>query len=208
MNATATPSMHHELDAQDAARRFHQAGGHHQPAAPTNQPTRTHAMQQLFRAIAYRLQRANTPPSAMWHDITVFLEAESTQQARSKLQAVLAALWECRPSDIEAYNVASEDELIHGGSFGDFSVMGDVALLVTGWSHGPLFCRADRTLMLVSPPTLARLHAARMDARPFFLQQRGNAQAADEAARARTAQRQGLMHERMEGVHASGFGSL
>lgn len=163
---------------------------------------------QLFRAIAYRLQRANTPPDQASHDITVFIEAETKPQMHGKLQAVLAALWECRPSDVEVYNASSEDELIHGGSFGDFSAMGDVALLVTGWSHGPLFCRADRTMMLVSPHTLARLHAARMDARPFFLQQRGNAQAADEAARARSLQRQGLLHERMEGVHASGFGSL
>lgn len=163
---------------------------------------------QLFRAIAYRLQRANTLPDAVWHDMTVFVEADCKQQANGKIQAVLAACWECRPTDVETINVASEDELIHGGSFGDFAAMGDVALLVTGWFHGPLFCRADRTLMLVRPPTLARLHAARMDARPYFMQQRGQAQAADEAARARTAQRQGRMHERMEGVHASGFGSL
>ena len=63
-------SICHELDAQDAARRFHQAGGLHQPAIPTH-PTRTHAMQQIYRATAYRLQRANTPPADSWPDASI-----------------------------------------------------------------------------------------------------------------------------------------
>lgn len=162
----------------------------------------------LFRAVAYRLQRANTAASDRWPDLTVFIEAQSHADAHGRMQSLLAFMWGCHVSDVEMVNMTSELELIHGGSFGDFEAMGDVALLVTGWHHGPLFCRAERTLMLVSPPVLARLHAARVAARPWFLQQRTAAQAADDLMRAQATRRHGEMRERLEGAHATGFGSL
>lgn len=162
----------------------------------------------LYRAVAYRLQRANTAPNDRWPDLTVYVEAQSHADAFGRMQSLLGFMWACHVSDVELINMSSEDELIHGGSFGDFEAMGDVALLVTGWSHGPLFARAERTLALVSPPTLARLHAARLAARPYFQLQRTNAQAADERARLQSNRRHGEMRERMEGAHATGFGSL
>jgi hypothetical protein len=208
MTASAAPSICHELDAQDAARRYHQAGGYHQPAT-TNPTTWTQAMQQqLFRAIAYRLQLANTPPADSWPDMTVFWEAPSRDEALSVMTSMLALAWGCRPQDIDFYNLASEPELHAGCGFGDFRDMGDAALLCNGWSHGPLFCRADRTLMLVSPPMLARLQAARRLAHPMHLQQRLQAQAAADLAAREAPSRMQRMRERAEGAHATGFGSL
>lgn len=162
----------------------------------------------LYRAVAYRLQRANTAPGDRWPDMAVFFEAASLDDAASRLPALLALAWDCRPADVEFYNLASEAELVAGGSFGDFKDMGDAALLCNGWSHGPLFCRADRTLMLVSPPTLARLQLARRLAHPHWLAQRSAESAVAEQARMQANHRHAAMRERMEGAHATGFGSL
>lgn len=162
----------------------------------------------LFRAVAYRLQRTSTAPGDRWPDLTVYVEAQSHADAFGRMQSLLSFMWGCHVGDVELISMSSEIELIHGGSFGDFEAMDDVALLVTGWNHGPLFARADRTLMLVSPPALKRLHAARLAARPYFMQQRANAQHADAQVRAQATRRHGEMRERMEGAHATGFGSL
>ena len=162
----------------------------------------------LYRAVAYRLQRANTAPSDRWPDMAVFFEAASRDDANHKLPVMLALAWDCRPADVEFYNLASQDELVTGACFGDFKEMGDAALLCNGWSHGPLFCRADRTLMLVSPPMLARLQLARRLAHPFWLAQRSAESALAEQARMQANHRHVAQRERMEGAHATGFGSL
>lgn len=162
----------------------------------------------LFRAVAYRLQRADTPASQAWPDMTVFVEAADHLDAWGRMAQLLALAWDCRPCDIEHYNLASEAELLAGASFGDFSQMGEAALLCNGWSHGPLFCRADRTLMLVCPPTLARLQMARRLAQPDWQAQRAAEAAVAEQARMAASRRQQHLRERMEGAHATGFGSL
>lgn len=164
--------------------------------------------QQLFRAVAYRLQRANTPPSERWPEMSVFFEADNHQAAAGRLADLLSITWDCRPADIDHYNLASEAELISGGCFGDFKELGDAALLVNGWFHGPLFCRVDRTLMLVSPPVLARLQLARRLAHPHWMAQRSAEAAVSERERMQSRMRHTAQRERMEGAHATGFGSL
>lgn len=160
----------------------------------------------LYRAVAYRLERANTPRNESWPEITVFLEADSHLYAQAKLQTTLARTWDCATQEIEHYNLFSEPELRAGLAAG--VDIGDAALLCNGWSHGPLFARADRTLMLVTPPTLARLQAARRIAQALHLEQRMREQVANDIARAEAAARVLRQRERAEGAHATGFGSL
>jgi hypothetical protein len=160
----------------------------------------------LYRAVAYRLQRANTPSNESWPEVTVFLEADSRLYAQAKLQTLLARAWDCATQEIEHYNLFTEAELRAG--LGNAVDIGDAALLCNGWSHGPLFARADRTLMLVTPPTLVRLQAARRLAQALHLEQRMREQAVSEIARAEAAARVLRQRERAEGAHATGFGTL
>lgn len=151
----------------------------------------------LYRAVAYRLERANTPRSESWPEMTVFVEATSRQDAHSKLQMLLAHAWDCLSQEVEHYNLFSEDEL----RASPYHLLpADTALLCNGWNHGPLFARADRTLMLVTPPTLARLLAARRVAHALHLEQRMRAQAANDMARAEAAARLLRQRERAEGA--------
>ena len=125
----------------------------------------------LFRATAYRLQRLDTPDHLQQPEVLVFIEASDPIAAAVRLQQVLATLWHCSAADVEFYNLASQAQLLGPGGHGT-AEMGDAALLVTGWFHGPLFARADRTLLLVSPLVLGRLHRARQLALPWARHQR------------------------------------
>lgn len=164
----------------------------------------------LFRAIAYRLQRANTPPAEQQPEVTVFFEADTQHAANHLLPNLLALAWGCRPADVEFYNLQGEAELLRDGGLSVGGLvgvdpaaatahqLGDWALLVTGWYHGPLFCRADRTLMLVRPLTLARLHQARRYAVPWHANQRAAAAQATGMARSEATARAVLIRERAE----------
>ena len=115
---------------------------------------------QLFRAIAYRLERTDTPPAEQQPEVTVFFECDSADAAPAKLLRLLALAWGCAAPEVEFYNLTPEADLLAGNGLGDLH-MGDAALLVSGWFNGPLFTAADRTLALVQPRTLQRLAAAR-----------------------------------------------
>lgn len=85
----------------------------------------------------------------------------------------MSSLWGCPLDEVELYNIWSEPELLHNSGL-DASA-GDARLLENGWHHGPLFCCALRTLQLVHPLTLLRLHDARVRARPLQAQQQAAA---------------------------------
>lgn len=175
---------------------------------------------QLFRAIAYRLQRANTPAAEQQPELTVFFEAPDLHAAGHLLPNLLALAWGCRPADVEYYNLETEAQLLRDGglSVGGLAgtepappsagQLGDWALLVTGWYHGPLFCRADRTLMLVRPLTLARLHQARRYAVPWHANQRAAAAQATGMHRSEATARATLIRERSEVFSDTGMGGF
>lgn len=162
---------------------------------------------QIFRAVAYRLQRANTPPAEQWPDITVFFESTSMLAAKAELPALLALAWGCRPADVEFYNCTDEPDLLAGSGMPG-AQLGDAALLVSGWFHGPLFCRPDRTQLFVRPFTQARLQAARMATRPWQLKQRAAAQLAAGVGHTEVMQRHQLMTERLEAAADTGMGAF
>jgi hypothetical protein len=128
-------------------------------------------MTTLYRAVAYRLQRHDTPLEHQQPECHVFVEAADHTAAAATLLRTLAAAWACEPADVEFYNLYSEAELRSDASTSDCA-LGDAALLLTGWYHGPLFCRADRVLALVQPRTLARLTFARHLTEPWQRRQR------------------------------------
>lgn len=161
----------------------------------------------LFRAIAYRLQRADTPADQVQPDVCVFFEADNADAAPAALLRLLALAWGCQPPDVEFYNLHSEHELLGPGGLGS-PEMGDAALLVTGWYHGPLFARADRTLMLVRPLTLQRLQRARGLALPWRVHQRAAAGEASGLNRAEAAARAALLRERAEAIGSTEMGGL
>lgn len=142
----------------------------------------------LFRAVAYRLQRLDTPQHLQQPEVHVFVEAADATAASALLLRGLALLWHCEPADIEFYNLTSEADLIGRDGFGPPEI-GDACLLATGWFHGPLFCRPERTLALVSPRTLDRLHRARQLALPWARRQREGAMLAAGVSRGEAAAR-------------------
>lgn len=155
--------------------------------APNTAPTAT-----LYRAVAYRLQRFDTPEHLQQPEVHVFVEAADTTAASALLLRSLALLWHCEPADIEFYNLFSQDELLGDKSLAPRE-MGDAGLLVTGWYHGPLFARPDRTLALVSPRTQARLHRAGQLALPWARRQREAALLAAGASRGQAVARSQLI---------------
>ena len=181
---------------------------------------------QLFRAIAYRLQRANMPLAEQQPEVTVFFEATDQHAANHQLPNLLALAWGCRPADVEFYNLQDEAQLLRDGGLsvgglvgadappanpgpsGHPGRLGDWALLVTGWYHGPLFCRADRTLMLVRPLTLARLQQARRYAVPWHANQRAAAAQATGMARSEATARATLIRERAESFGHTDMGGF
>ncbi len=177
-------------------------------------------MPQLFRAVAYRLQRANTPSAEQQPDVTVFVEADTRHAAEHLLPNLLSLAWGCRPADVEFYNLQDEAQLLRDGGLSVGGLdgaapppatagqLGDWALLVTGWYHGPLFCRADRTQMLVRPLTLARLHQARRYAVPWHANQRAAAAQATGMARSEATARATLIRERAESFGNTDMGGL
>lgn len=148
----------------------------------------------LFRATAYRLERYDTPADQQQPEVTVYLEAEHATAASVKLLRALALLWGCETPDIEFYNLMSEADLFGAGGAGT-PEMGDAALLCNGWYHGPLFVRPDRTLMLVRPRTLARLHQAQRPAATWARRQREAVLLANGIDRAEASRRSQLVAE-------------
>ena len=159
----------------------------------------------LYRAIAYRLEHANVPPELRQPEVTVFFEAPGPDAAPARLLRLLALAWGCEPAELEFYNCYDEADLRASVELGPDA--GDVALIVNGWYHGPLFCRADRTLHFVRPLTLERLAHARRQALPFHTRQRA---AANAAAYAEDAARTTRLNERAEaaGINTRGVFSL
>lgn len=166
----------------------------------------------LHRAIAYRLERTHTPDDQHQPEVTVFFEAP-TVTAASSLLRLLALTWGCQPPDVEFYNLETEYDLIQGvyapsAKNGAANEMGDAALLVTGWYQGPLFCRADRTLMLVRPLTLKRLLRARVLAVSLHATQRAAAGEFSGLGQAEAAARAVRIRERAEVIGSSSMGGL
>lgn len=114
---------------------------------------------QLFRAVAYRMERMDTPTSERQPEVAVFFEAPTLQAAPQHLTALLALAWNCETSLIDHYNLWSEADL-RSHSTCD-AAAGEAWLLQNGHHLGPLFCANSRTLMLVRPLTLVRLMKAR-----------------------------------------------
>lgn len=153
----------------------------------------------LYRAVAYRLHRMDAAACDDWPEMTVFFEAADRDSAPAKLLRLLALAWSCEPADVEFYNLISGEELLAEWGRKD---MGDAQLLISGWHHGPLFCRPDRTLMLVAPRTLARLRAARRATVPWHRQQRAKADQAAGVDRNGIADRQRALIERLEAAQS------
>ena len=113
----------------------------------------------IYRASAYLLQRLDTPDHQRQPEVHVFVEARSEAHAQVLILRTLSELWGCSRAQIELQSLHSEGALV--GDRGMVPAdMGDAALLATGWWHGPLFCKAEHTLILTSPLTLARQGAA------------------------------------------------
>lgn len=112
----------------------------------------------LYRAVAYRMVGLrSTVGESLWPEVTVFVEAHQpdTATVSAHLLRTLAAAWGCGPAEIDFYNLWSEGELLRASHMPPTA--GDARLLENGWSHGPLFCDVERTVMLVRPETLRRL---------------------------------------------------
>jgi hypothetical protein len=160
----------------------------------------------LYRANAYRLQRLNTPPAEFQPEMFVFFEAKSAEEAPATLLRLLALAWGCEPSDIEFYNLNSEAELV--AASGSVAAAGDARLLEIGWSHGPLFARMDRTMMLARPLTQMRLLRARQAAVPLQALQRARSVQAAGGYPAGSAQRQRDLHNALEATSTTEMGGL
>lgn len=140
-------------------------------------------MTTLYRANAYRLQRFDIPVDQRQPEVHVFVEARTESEAGSLILRCLASLWACSTADIEFHSLQSEGTLLGPLGIGPAD-MGDAGLLVTGWFHGPLFCKPEHTLILTSPRTLERLHRARQVANTWQRRQREAARLAANAGRA------------------------
>ena len=127
----------------------------------------------LHRAVAYQCQAEHTPATLQQPEVTVFFEVVDPQSAEKFLTQMLSGMWGCPHDEVEAYNVWAEADLLHNSSLS--YTAGDARLLENGWHHGPLFCCPLRTLQLVRPLTLLRLHDARVRARPLQAQQQAAA---------------------------------
>lgn len=124
---------------------------------------------QLFRAVAYRMERLSTPTDERQPEVAVFFEAPTLQAAPQHLTALLALAWGCETSLIDHYNLWSEADL-RSHSTCD-AAAGEAWLLQNGHHLGPLFCANSRTLMLVRPLTLVRLMKARDQANHLAMAQ-------------------------------------
>ena len=113
----------------------------------------------LYRAVAYQLQAASTPPADRQPEVAVFFEASDAAAAPATLLRLLALAWGCEPAQVEFYNLFCEAELLADSTCSPSA--GDARLLENGNANGPLFCRRLHTLMLVRPLTLMRLQLAR-----------------------------------------------
>lgn len=151
-------------------------------------------MTTLFRANAYRLQRFDTPADQRQPEVHVFVEAADEAAAGALILRTLAALWGCSTADVEFFSLVDEAHLM-GSSGAAAAGMGDAALLVTGWFHGPLFTKPEHTLSLVTPRTLERLHRARQLASAWQIKQREAARLAANPARGDAAQRNQLVRQ-------------
>lgn len=160
----------------------------------------------LFRAVAYQLQGPHTPEHLQQPEVHVFIEAADIAEAGRMLLDVLPTLWRCHRTDVEFYNLSTEADLLGSQGPGP-AEMGEAALLVCGWFHGPLICRADRTLALVSPRTLARLHRARRLALPWAQRQREAALLAAGCSRGAAAARAHAERERAEAAGSADMGA-
>jgi hypothetical protein len=156
----------------------------------------------LHRAVAHRLERRDTPLAEQQPEVHVFVEATSTSTAAAVLLRGLSLAWGCDPADVEFYNLHSEQDLMGPANCSGHD-LGDAALLVSGWYHGPLFIRPDRTLMLVRPRTLARLHEARALAAPLARKQRLASLSAAGLDRSEAHMRAGLVAELVRPVGAA-----
>lgn len=127
----------------------------------------------LHRAVAYQCQSKSTPANEQQGEVAVFFETRVGQPPEPLLTQLLSAAWGCPADDVAAYNLWSEAELLRNSSLHHSA--GDARLLENGWHHGPLFCCPLRTLLLVRPLTVLRLHDARVRARPLQAQQQAAA---------------------------------
>jgi hypothetical protein len=96
----------------------------------------------------------------------VFFEATHNQRGQL-LDHLLHAAWAVDvETDLDAYNLCSESELLNEWALGEAET-GDMRLFETGSSYGlPMYADPARTLMMVTPATLARLHAAQQRTLP------------------------------------------
>lgn len=134
----------------------------------------------LYRAFAYQLQPLETYHADVQPEVMVFFEAHTPEAAAATLARLLALAWGCTPAEVEHYNLCSEGELRDHSA-----APGDAALWETGHHHGPLFHRADRTLLFVRPGTLTRLLQARQATLPLRALQQRAVLAAQQAERER-----------------------
>lgn len=141
----------------------------------------------LYRAFAYQIQPLETYHADVQPEVMVFFESHTPDAAPATLARLLALAWGCTPADVEHYNLHSEGELRDHSD-----APGDAALWETGYSHGPLFHRADRTLMFVRPSTLTRLLQARQATLPLRALQQRALLATQQAERERERQRIGF----------------
>lgn len=135
----------------------------------------------LYRAIAYQLQPLDTPPAAVQPETCVFFESHSAETAPATLLRLLALAWGCTAPEVDFYNLHSEAELLRDGAD---EAPGEAALWLSGNYHGPLFHNPQRTLAVVRPTTLARLHSAWQATAPLRALQHQAAEAADQAMQA------------------------
>lgn len=146
-------------------------------------------MTTLFRAFAYQIQPLETYAADVQPEVMVFFEAPDADQAPATLLRLCALAWGCSATDVDYYNLYSEDELM--AERGE-EVPGDAALWTNGWHHGPTFQAADRTLMFVRPLTATRLLQARAATQPLRRLQRLASQEANEREAQRRRERRGF----------------
>lgn len=134
----------------------------------------------LFRAVAYRDESRDTPPGGTWPEVHVFFEAADSDVAPAVLRRLLAAAWDTDPDHFGFHNIWSENELLRQAMCE--ASTGDLRLLETGFCRVPLFCMPERTLLIVTPPTLTRLVKAQERARAWCAWQAVRAELRDQAA--------------------------
>jgi len=125
----------------------------------------------LYRAIAYQLHSSQTLDEP---EVAVFFEASSREAAPAVLVGLLNTAWGIPADQVDYYNLWSQDEL-RGMAQTPAGPGQHAWLLESGWFHGPLFHRRERTLVMVRPRTLARIEAAWTQAQQLAVQQANSA---------------------------------